>query len=162
MGYPRISFFFKISGETGGGTECPPETSDREISADLSGKKRQGKNGKWGKWRRKVGKEGKLLNGWREKLENEERTFFLLLFCFSLFKTTKISFWCTKMAIFYLEKGFHAGKKIRKNDFAPSEKNSYYAPDQNDCNGCKRGYLNARGHFVLRFSAIGDKPLGRW
>ena len=26
------------------------------------------------------------------------------------------------MEIFYLEKAFHAGKKIRKNDFAPSEK----------------------------------------
>ena len=29
----------------------------------------------------------------------------------------------------------------------------------NDRKGCKRDYLDARGHFVLRFSAIGDKPL---
>ena len=33
------------------------------------------------------------------------------------------------MEIFYWEKTFHAGKKIRKNDFAPSEKFSCYAPD---------------------------------
>ena len=26
--------------------ECPPETSDREIFADISGKERQGKKGK--------------------------------------------------------------------------------------------------------------------
>ena len=32
------------------------------------------------------------------------------------------------MEIFYWEKAFHAGKKIRKNDFAPSEKFSCYAP----------------------------------
>ena len=53
------------------------------------------------------------------------RTFF---FCFSLLKTTKICFGSTKMAIFYREKAFHAGKKIRKNDFAPSEKYACYAP----------------------------------
>ena len=29
-----------------------------------------------------------------------------------------------------------------------------------DRKGCKRDYLDARGHFVLRFDAIGDKPLG--
>ena len=32
------------------------------------------------------------------------------------------------MEIFYREKAFHAGKQIRKNDFAPSEKFSCYAP----------------------------------
>ena len=31
------------------------------------------------------------------------------------------------MGIFYPEKAFHAGKKIRKNDFAPSEKYACYA-----------------------------------
>ena len=34
------------------------------------------------------------------------------------------------MGIFYREKAFHAGKKIRKNDFAPSEKYASYAPDR--------------------------------
>ena len=32
------------------------------------------------------------------------------------------------MWIFYREKAFYAGKKIRKNDFAPSEKYLLYAP----------------------------------
>ena len=36
------------------------------------------------------------------------------------------------MLIFYQEKAFHAGKKIRKNYFAPSEKFSRYTPDSND------------------------------
>ena len=31
---------------------------------------------------------------------------------------------------------------------------------QNDRKGCKRDYLDARGHFVLCFGAIGDKSLG--
>ena len=34
----------------------------------------------------------------------------------------------TKMDIFYREKAFHAGKQMRKNDFAHSEKFSSYAP----------------------------------
>ena len=33
------------------------------------------------------------------------------------------------MGIFYREKAFYAGEKIRKNDFAPSEKYACYAPD---------------------------------
>ena len=32
------------------------------------------------------------------------------------------------MGIFYREKAFHARKKIRKKDFAPSEKYACYAP----------------------------------
>ena len=31
---------------------------------------------------------------------------------------------------------------------------------QNDRKGCKRDNLDARDHFVLRFGAISDKPLG--
>ena len=31
---------------------------------------------------------------------------------------------------------------------------------QNNRKGYKTDYLDARGHFVLRFGAIGDKPLG--
>ena len=33
---------------------------------------------------------------------------------------------------------------------------------QNDRKGCKRDYFDARGYFVLRFGAIGEKPLGGW
>ena len=35
------------------------------------------------------------------------------------------------MGIFYWEKAFHTGKKIKKNDFAPFEKYSSYAPEVN-------------------------------
>ena len=34
---------------------------------------------------------------------------------------TEICFGSTKMGNFYREKAFHVGKKLRKNDFAPSE-----------------------------------------
>ena len=133
----RKVFAFSNSGITGGraGGRVPPETSDWEISADLPGKKMQGKRGKGvkiEKKRRKIVK-GKVENWkWKvEKLQNEERTFFFFFFfffCFSLFKTTKISFGSTKMDIFYRENAFHAVKKIRKNEFAPSEKFFCYAP----------------------------------
>ena len=33
---------------------------------------------------------------------------------------------------------------------------------QNDRKGCKRDVLDARGHFLLRFCAAGDKPSGGW
>ena len=46
----------------GEGAECPPETCDREIFADVSGKIMQGKKGKGMKMRMKMRrKEGKLL-----------------------------------------------------------------------------------------------------
>ena len=45
------------------------------------------------------------------------------------YKTTEICFGSTKMGIFYQEKAFHKRKKNWKNDFAPSEKYSSYAPD---------------------------------
>ena len=72
-------------GEAGGRVPPTPETSDREISADLPGKKRQGKSERGGKWRRKKGK----LGNWKwkeEKLENEERTFFFFFFLLSTFQ----------------------------------------------------------------------------
>ena len=47
--------------------------------------------------------------------------FFFFFFCFSLLKTTEISFGSTKMGIFYQEKTFHAGKTIGKNYFAPQK-----------------------------------------
>ena len=80
------------------------------------------------KWKRKV-------ENWKwkeEKLKKEVRTFFFFS-RLSLFKTTEICFGSTKMGIFYQEKPFHAGKKIRKNDFAPSEKYACYAPAKRGC-----------------------------
>ena len=46
------------------------------------------------------------------KLQNEERHISFLSFLFG---------GSTKMGIFYREKAFHAGKKIRKIDFAPQK-----------------------------------------
>ena len=112
------------------GGRVPPQTSDWEISADLPGKKRQGKKGKGvkiEKKRRKIVK-GKVKN-WKWKVESYKmRRGLFFFFCFSLFKTTKICFGSTKLEIFYREKALHTRKKIRKNDFAPSEKFSCYAP----------------------------------
>ena len=72
------------------------------------------------------------VENWKWKQENVRKRgddlFFFFFFCFSLLKMTKICFGSTKMEIFYREKAFHAGKKIRKNDFAPSEKYACYAP----------------------------------
>ena len=45
---------------------------------------------------------------------------------------TEICFGSTKMGIFYREKAFHAGEKIRKNDFAPSKKYACWDGTQ-DC-----------------------------
>ena len=61
-GIPTLEFTCKQGvaqwhNRRGQGAECPPETSDREISADISGKKRQGKKEKGGgELRRKEGK----------------------------------------------------------------------------------------------------------
>ena len=57
-----------VTGRGGRGSECPSETSDREMFADVSGKKMQGKKGngvKIEKKRRKIVK-GKVEN-WKWK-----------------------------------------------------------------------------------------------
>ena len=53
-------------GGQGQGAECPPETSDREIFADVSGKKRQGKKGKGVKIEKK---RRKIVKGKAENLK---------------------------------------------------------------------------------------------
>ena len=86
------------------------------------------KGGGMEKKRRKIVK-GKveIENGRREKFQNEVRPFF---FPFSLFKMTKICFvlGLPKWKFSTGKKHFKPGKKIRKNDFAPSEKFSCYTP----------------------------------
>ena len=117
------------SGVTAGGRgRVPPDSSYREISVDLPGKGREGKKGK----RRR--KEGKSTKG-RSKIENGRgesykmrRGHFFFFFCFSLFKTTEICFESTKLGIFYREKAFQAGKKLRRITFLPSLKNIPFMP----------------------------------
>ena len=92
-------------------------TSNREISADLPVKKRQGKHGKGVKIKKKRRKiiKGKVQNWkWKvEKLQNE-RMFFVFVLFVCLF-----SCFCFVFVLF-----FHAGKKSGKNynDFAPLRK----------------------------------------
>ena len=78
----------------GQGAECHPETSDREISADLPGKsgkeklkrgKKRMKKFKMEKVGRKKNEKGgekneKVENGRREKFQDEERIFFFFFF----------------------------------------------------------------------------------
>ena len=59
----------------------------------------------------------KFLQIYQEKRGKEKRE--NVFWCFPLLKTNEICFGSSKMGIFYLEKAFHAGIKIRKNDFAP-------------------------------------------
>ena len=60
---------------------------------------------------------------WKEeKMENEERTFF------HFSKPLKFVLGLPKWKFSTVKKHFTPGKKIRKNDFAPSEKFSCYAP----------------------------------
>ena len=122
-------------GEGGRGQSAPPPTSDREISADLSGKKRQGKNGKRGKMekkRRKIVK-GKMEEGKSSKMRRRPFFFsFLFLFCFVLFcfllftffQNDENLFWVHQNGNFYREKGIHAGKKSGKMTL-PSQKKKF-------------------------------------
>ena len=98
-----------------GGRSAPLETFDREISADLQGKERQGKKGKWSR------KEGKSKKG-RWKIENGRKKGYQMrrgLF-FPLLKTTEM-LWVYQNGNFLPagKRHFTPGKKIRKNDFAP-------------------------------------------
>ena len=103
-----------------GGGGVPPETSDWEISADLPGKKRQGKKrgkGKGVKIEKKIRTILKgLVENWKWKVESYKmRRWPFFFFSFSFFKTTKICFGSTKMESFYREKALTpGGKKIRK------------------------------------------------
>ena len=90
-------------------------TSDREISADLTGKVRQGK---MEQKRRKIEK-GKMEKWkWNEdkwdKLQNEEKTFSFFFF-FSLFKSTEICFWVNQNGNYLPGKSISHWEKIRKN-----------------------------------------------
>ena len=119
-----------------GGSRVPPDTSaDWEISADLPGKERQGKKGTWRR------KEGKLKKGWKLTMDGRKVSkwgedffffFFALLFTFYNFKTQNHwnLFWNYQNGHSTRKKHFMLGKKSGKNDFAPSEKFSSYAPDR--------------------------------
>ena len=123
-----------VPGVTGGGREAdaPSETSDREFLLTYREKSPFGK--KSGKENMEKGeneeekKETCKREGGKLKMEGGKSSifFFFFFFCFSLFKTTKI-FLVYQNGNFLPGKRNSRGEKIRKNDFAPSEKNSCYA-----------------------------------
>ena len=121
------------SGVTGGekGAECPPEISDWEISADLSGKKQQGKKCKRGENGDDCKREGGKLKMEGGKSSTMRRGLFFFFFFFFLlftFQNDENLFWVYQNGNFLPGKRNSRREKIRKNDFAPSEKNSCYAP----------------------------------
>ena len=86
---------------------------------------------KRGKEKRERGKnwEKEKVENWKwkaEKLQNEERTFFFFASNFS--KALKFVLGLPKWKFSTGKKHFTLGKKTGKNDFAPSEKFSCYAP----------------------------------
>ena len=111
--------FFSVRGWGERGQSAPPDTSDREISADLRGKERQGKTETGEKKRRK--REGEKLKMEGGKVEKWREDFFFLFFFFAFHfsKTTKICFESTRMGSFYREKAIYTGKKIRKMTLLP-------------------------------------------
>ena len=117
--------------------ECPPDTSNREISADLAEK--SGKEKK-GKWRRKEGKskKGKVENWkWKEeKWQNEEMTllcfvcffFFVCVFLFFVFLLFTFQnhwnlFWVYQNGNFLLGKSISCQEKIQEKLLCSSLKN---------------------------------------
>ena len=128
-----------ISGVTGGGVggrgkSAPQRLLTRKFLLayrEKRGKEKRGEN-------REKKKENCKTKGGKLKMEGEKVTnwgedfffffffffcIFFFIFCFSLFKITKFVLGLPKWK-------FSTGKKIMKNDFAPSEKFSCYAPDR--------------------------------
>ena len=105
------------SGVTGGGQSAPQRLLTGKFL--LTYREKRGKEkrekGEMEKKRRKIVKRKVENWNWLEESCKMRRGLFVCLFvCFSLLKTTKICFGCTKMKIFYREKVFHAGKNREK------------------------------------------------
>ena len=101
----RKSGFMKAVALEAGGTECPPETSDREMFAEQSGKKRQGKmeKGENGEEEKENCKREGVKLKWKEgKFQKEERTFcFVFCFCFCFACHLFFVLFCFVLFLFY-------------------------------------------------------------
>ena len=121
--------FYIVSGVTGGGAECPPERLlTGKFFDDVSGKKRQGKMGKGvkiEKKRRNIVK-GKVKIGTGIRKSYKKR-WALFLFSFT-FENDGNLFLVYQDGNLLPGKSISLREKIRKNDFAPSEKYACYAP----------------------------------
>ena len=133
------------SGVTGGGggqgAEWPRDFWPGNFCWHIGKKETRKKRKRGENWEEK--KENCKMEGGKFEMEVGKVLRTCFLFCFSLLKTTKICFGCTKMGIFYPEKTFHAGKKIWKwNDFAPSEKIYLLRPCYMDWKRKKKKQIN--------------------
>ena len=119
------------SGVTGGGGQIAPQTSDREIFAEVSGKKRQGKNGKGVKKKENCKREGGKLEMEVGKVVKwgEDLFFFFFFFFFFTFENDGNLFWVYQNGNFLPGKNISRREKNRKSYFAPSEKHACYAPE---------------------------------
>ena len=132
------------SGVTGRGAECPPETSDREILADISGKRRQGKKGKRGEnWEEKKEnckrERGKLEMEVGKVIKRGEDFFFFFFFFFFFLLFTFENDWKFVLGLPKWEfstgkKHFTPGKKSGKMTLPP-QKNMPVMPLQ--CSRCR-------------------------
>ena len=128
-----------VSGVTGRGTgggqrgqSAPQRLLTRKFLPTYQEKRGKEKREKGWKLRRKIVKT--KVENWKWKyignvVKRSEDFFFFFFLCFSLLKTMEICFGCTKMEFSTGKKTFYARKKVRKNDFAPSEKYVCYAPE---------------------------------
>ena len=117
----------------GVGQSAPWHFSPGNFS-NLPGKNGKGRKGKWS------GKEGKFEREEVEKLKMEGERFFFVLFLLVTFWNHWNLFGCTKMDKLYREKSYSMPGKIRKTDFAPSEKYSSYAPAEDLEKTCRSEY----------------------
>ena len=127
----QTPFVVIISGVTGGGQDAPLTFFTRNflLTYQVKRVKKERENREEKKENLK-GKRLKIENG-RGKGMKMSRGLFCLFYCLSLFETTEICLGSTKMDNFYRENHVIHGEIIRKTDFAPSEKYSFYATGDN-------------------------------
>ena len=120
----------------GGGAKCPRDFWPGNFCWRIGKKeaKKKGKRGEnWEEKKENCKREGgKLETEVGKAIKRGELFFFFFFFFFFLlftFENDGNLFWVHQNGNFLPGKAFHAGKKIRKNDFAPSEKYACYAPD---------------------------------
>ena len=154
-----------LSGVTGGGAECPPETSDREISADLPGKREVRKKWKMELKRRNIKKKKRKVENWKwkeKKLQNEERTSFFF-FAFHFSKSLKFVLSLSKWEFSTEKKHFTPGKKSGKMTLPPLKNillmplaTSFLNVASANCNSGSYNYIkNVNVWITFSFTIVG-------
>ena len=148
IGLPLRFFCPNIQWRNRRGQSAPPRDFWPGNFCWRIGKRGKEKREKGWKLRRKEGKLRRKEEKLRKKKENCKREggklemevgkvikkgwgpffFFFFFFFHFTFENDGNLFWVYQNGIFYREKAFHTRKKIRGNDFGPSEKYACYAP----------------------------------